>query len=1239
MAVLDSDFTASLFQNLNLEDPWLPPTSWDSIPSESGPRDSHCNSLTSHSSSTPHRLRPDSSVSEASMVRLAMNGLQGVQSALISIEKLSTAFCSDPADRTYHQIPSLWNRSSSTHAQGKILKSIGCSGFLVLLLRKFVDYFMNSNIRDNFSGMRQHENPELADIQDLHGCKVQQDDHPPYSLVNHAFSVAVGKILEGYMCALDTLYASVCLRDSSESGETPLVAPSGLGCLTTVVYSKITLLELYLHTKELRNQIEALGNICNLSPIAFGFSNFCFEDLIAKAMLEFCRFFRGGDLLTYLYAQLQVADPPHHAVLKFLFLRSFEPYCGFIRSWIYKAEISDPYEEFVVEYIDNKPSQWQYNTDFPLASIRERDGVTIPCFLKDHLIPLVRAGQQLQVIMKLLELCTYVASNNHSYEDLLPCWNAFSSIHPSNACPITFKKENIETTVLARGSYYKGMLEKLECLLTKLEFKYQQVVSHGTVPKGFGDGRMRSNAPVSFTMGKSLMVPSAEYKRVLNVDDVDSDDSGTIDDLSYVANTYESSECSASNDEEKIVSDQLNELSDQRVGLEEKYFSGLSFSVTHPFNNFVEKSCECEESHHIESDADGLFERDVLYHHWKLSDQISGAIESQEPNWACKSINEYLDQLPDNNWLGLLKSSVNVEGNSGGNSRSNLQDCDPRMSMIGTTEKGISYCRKMIIMNDAFSEELFGKDGQENNINNSTLVTLKDWKVNSHNSLLSTNPMLTKSTFLKLQTDPGEGDGTRYGKALPFFDFSSVEDSCNRCLESFSARLSDPGASATSNKSDLHDEHCDQDMLLVKRKISNGNSLLEVKDCNQEDTASTLDSGGSSWERLLGRSCNTVNNGVRDHIESSLAKFDIPLDFIIDKCLLQEIMLQYKYVSKLTIKLLEEGFDFKEHLLALRRYHFMELADWAALFIMSLWHHKWCITEAEQRLAEIQGLLELSIQRSSCQFDHNKDRLYVYIKGHDTMPLSASAIGLHSFDFLGLGYRVDWPVSIVLTPEALKIYSEIFSFLIKVKIGIFSLTDIWRSLKELRPLISVKHAELSKQEVGHFNLLMKIRHQVSHFVSTLQQYVESQLSHVSWCRFLHSFQHKVKDMMDLESVHMAYLIDSLHICFLSDETRHVARIIDSILQCALDFRSCLRGGMWDVGLSQGELVGKLSRVNISQVLGMKKIFDKNLQELRLHYLKSPKHEEYGLSRFWGHLNFNEYYSDNGNELRFYAASI
>lgn len=57
-------------------------------------------------------------------------------------------------------------------------------------------------------------------------------------------------------------------------------------------------------------------------------------------------------------------------MLKFLFLRSCEPYCEFIRSWIYRAEISDPYKEFVVEYVDNPPPHQDVTpVDFPSASI------------------------------------------------------------------------------------------------------------------------------------------------------------------------------------------------------------------------------------------------------------------------------------------------------------------------------------------------------------------------------------------------------------------------------------------------------------------------------------------------------------------------------------------------------------------------------------------------------------------------------------------------------------------------------------------------------------------------------------------------------------------------------------------------------------------------------------------------------------------------------------------------------
>ncbi|XP_028799985.1 LOW QUALITY PROTEIN: spindle pole body component alp4-like, partial [Neltuma alba] len=414
---------------------------------------------------------------EASLVRLVMNALQGVKSSLISIQKLSAVFCSNPADRTFHCIPSVWKRASSTHSLGNVLKSMGCAGLLVFLLCEFVDYFTNMNLE--YSLIRKSENHQKD--------QMAEEKCAPKTLVNQAFAVAVGKVLEGYICALDTVYASAVLRRPSSSDvELSLHASSESGCLKSVVHSEITLLEFYLHTKELRTQIEALGNICNLHKLALSLSDTSFDDLIADATYEFRNFYRGGDLLTFLYAQLNVADPAHCNLLKFLFLQSFEPYCGFIRSWIFKAEINDPYKEFIVGDVGHLPPNPHIkagiSVDFQAASCRERVGVAVPCFLRDSLVPLVRAGQQLQVLLKLLELCIHVATRDHSSQDFLPCWSGFSNNGSSYLSPLTFSRDDIEAMVLARDNYYKRMNEKLKSLFSNLEIRYQQVATHAPLP-------------------------------------------------------------------------------------------------------------------------------------------------------------------------------------------------------------------------------------------------------------------------------------------------------------------------------------------------------------------------------------------------------------------------------------------------------------------------------------------------------------------------------------------------------------------------------------------------------------------------------------------------------------------------------------------------------------------------------------------------------------------------------------
>ncbi|RWW11682.1 hypothetical protein GW17_00024692 [Ensete ventricosum] len=107
----------------------------------------------------------------------------------------------------------------------------------------------------------------------------------------------------------------------------------------------------------------------------------------------------------------------------------------------------------------------------------------------------------------------------------------------------------------------------------------------------------------------------------------------------------------------------------------------------------------------------------------------------------------------------------------------------------------------------------------------------------------------------------------------------------------------------------------------------------------------------------------------------------------------------------------------------------------------------------------------------------------------------------------------------------------------------------------------------------------------------LNIYSLSSAFHIAWSRFEISQNRlanldkiKVKDMLDLESVHMSYLAEALHICFLSEDTKPVAVIIENILQCALDFGLHLTGGRLYAGTNRPDPLNLQSDINLCKVL-------------------------------------------------------
>ena len=81
------------------------------------------------------------------------------------------------------------------------------------------------------------------------------------------------------------------------------------------------------------------------------------------------------------------------------------------------------------------------------------------------------------MLKKLLELCNYAGFSDCSYEDILPNWSGYLITDLFCSSPFPLSKENLEAVAAARYTYYGKMQKKLENLLTKLEFRYLQVIT------------------------------------------------------------------------------------------------------------------------------------------------------------------------------------------------------------------------------------------------------------------------------------------------------------------------------------------------------------------------------------------------------------------------------------------------------------------------------------------------------------------------------------------------------------------------------------------------------------------------------------------------------------------------------------------------------------------------------------------------------------------------------------------
>lgn len=141
---------------------------------------------------------------------------------------------------------------------------------------------------------------------------------------------------------------------------------------------------------------------------------------------------------------------------------------------------------------------------------------------------------------------------------------------------------------------------------------------------------------------------------------------------------------------------------------------------------------------------------------------------------------------------------------------------------------------------------------------------------------------------------------------------------------------------------------------------------------------------------------------------------------------------------------------------------------------------------------------------------------------------------------LSLSPQVDWPLNIVITESCLSRYGGIFSFLLQLKLMMWTLKDICFHLKrtgEARglalaaalsrcsglppPHLPAPHpTALLSPAAGSVQLrqLQLFKHEMQHFVKVTQGYIANQILHVTWCEF----QARLAAVGDLEEIRRAH---------------------------------------------------------------------------------------------------------------------
>ncbi|XP_069680648.1 gamma-tubulin complex component 6 [Periplaneta americana] len=274
------------------------------------------------------------------------------------------------------------------------------------------------------------------------------------------------------------------------------------------------------------------------------------------------------------------------------------------------------------------------------------------------------------------------------------------------------------------------------------------------------------------------------------------------------------------------------------------------------------------------------------------------------------------------------------------------------------------------------------------------------------------------------------------------------------------------------------------------------------------------------------------------------------INIALQKSILIPLQIQTSLVNSALLKLFFEDQELLSHLHSLRSYFFLLDGEFGRNVTGLLFERMYQVSRPVDLLncVALNSILNKALTRP----DPNVDRLSFDVK---YIPPHFSFSSPLLLDCIALQYKVSWPLNIILTEAALHKYDDVFGFLLRLRRISWVLEEDFHRLKRGA---EDRTGLICSPQYHHVQLY---RHEMTHFVRALQNYVTATVLQTSWVEFLQNLQN-AQTLDDLYRTHVAYVKMVLFRCLLNKQSSSIQKALLDTLRMILKFHGQLRSQAW-----------------------------------------------------------------------------